>query len=126
MNRCSQVPSHHRAGIMPKPWWLLASCAIAGALLLFAPQVALAQAGEPIAEATGASNETPAAYSHDPMAPRARAVRTAQPIVIDGLLDEPVWMTAPAITEFFQTIPNEGQPVSEETEVRLLYDDDYI
>ena len=106
--------------------WLLASCAIAGSVLFCAAQVVLAQATEPIEEATGASSETPASYSHDPMAPRAQAVRTAQPIVIDGLLDELVWMTAPAITEFLQTIPDEGQPVSEQTEVRLLYDDDYI
>ena len=133
MNRRPRVPSHHRGGTMPRPWRLLASCAIAGSVLLCAPQVVVAQANErieeanePIEEATGASSETPASYSHDPMAPRAQAVRTAQPIVIDGLLDERVWMTAPAITEFLQTIPDEGQPVSEETEVRLLYDDDYI
>ena len=111
---------------MPRPWCLPASFAIAGSVLLCAPQVVLAQATEPIAEATGESSETPVSYSHDPMAPRAQTVRTAQPIVIDGLLDEGAWMTAPAITEFLQTIPDEGQPVSEETEVRLLYDDDYI
>ena len=58
--------------------------------------------------------------------PGHRPFERAQPIVIDGLLDERVWMTAPAITEFLQTIPDEGQRVSEETEVRLLYDDDYI
>ena len=35
-------------------------------------------------------------------------------------------MTAPAITEFLQTVPAEAQPVTEKTEVRFLYDDDNI
>jgi hypothetical protein len=47
-------------------------------------------------------------------------------MVIDGLLDEAEWMTAPAITDFIEVIPNEGRPFSEKTEVRLLYDDDHI
>ncbi len=66
------------------------------------------------------------AYDHDAQAPLAQAVRIHEPIVIDGVLDEPVWMTAPAISDFIQTVPNEGAPVSERTEVRFLYDDDNI
>ncbi len=95
-------------------------------LLLWVPQVVLTQSTEPTREARRASSEIRDGYSHDAMAPQAQAIRTDQPITIDGLLDEPTWMTAHAITEFFQTIPNEGQPVSEKTEVRLLYDDDFI
>jgi len=63
---------------------------------------------------------------HATDAPEVRAVRISSPIVIDGRLDEEVWMTAPAITDFRQTTPNEGEPVSERTEVRFLYDDGYI
>ena len=116
--------------------------AVAASALLFTPLAVLAQTTEPIAEADveadaaaaaeaeaeaeAASGETRAAYSHDAMAPRAQAVRTAQPIAIDGLLDEPAWMTAPAITDFIEVVPNEGQPFIEKTEVRLLYDDDHI
>ena len=44
-------------------------------------------------------------------------------MVVDGVLDEAVWMDAPAITDFLQTIPDEAQPVTEATEVRFLYDD---
>src|SRR5690606_39382190 len=46
-------------------------------------------------------------------APRARAVRTTERITVDGRLDEPAWMTAPAITNFSQTDPVEGAPVSQ-------------
>lgn len=67
-----------------------------------------------------------AVYDHDVMAPTAQAVRTTQPITIDGVLDEAVWMTAPPITDFRQTVPDEGAPVTERTEVRFLYDDDNI
>ena len=123
-HQCSRVPSHRRRGIRPRPRRVAA--AVAGSVLLWAPRVVLAQDTELDAEDTGTQSEAPAAYSHDGLAPRAQAVRTDRPIVIDGLLDEVVWMTAPAITDFRQTIPDEGQPVSEETEVRLLYDDDAI
>ena len=58
--------------------------------------------------------------------PTARAVRTDSEINVDGRLDEPVWMTAPPVTDFWQVQPDEGAPVSEPTEVRFLYDDDGI
>ena len=81
---------------------------------------------EPLAEGSTPVSASPAAYSHDDMAPTARAVRTDAPIVIDGVLDEAVWMTAPEITEFLQTVPAEAEPVTEKTEVRILYDEDNI
>ena len=65
-------------------------------------------------------------YSHDRMAPRAEAVRTDGRFVIDGVLDEPAWAAAPPTTELWQVTPDEGRPVSESTEVRILYDDDYL
>jgi len=45
---------------------------------------------------------------------------------IDGRLDDPAWAAAAPITRFYQTTPNEGQPASERTEVRILYDDNAI
>ncbi len=42
--------------------------------------------------------------------------------VIDGYLDEELWQYAPPLTGFVQAEPFEGAPASEETEVRLLYD----
>jgi len=64
-------------------------------------------------------------YDHA-AAPVARAVRTTQRISVDGRMDEPAWMTAPALTDFYQTVPNEGQPITQPTEVRFLYDDDFL
>jgi hypothetical protein len=72
------------------------------------------------AQATGSG-----AYDHR-TAPTARAVRINEPITIDGRFDEAVWMTAPAVTEFYQSVPEEGAPVTQPTEVRFLYDDDYL
>src|SRR6266849_2815112 len=54
---------------------------------------------------------------------RLRAVRTAAPITLDGVLDEAAWRDAPVATGFLQSEPNEGEPASEQTEVRVLYDD---
>lgn len=45
---------------------------------------------------------------------------------IDGVLDEPVWAGAPVIDGFRQVLPVEGAEPSQRTEVRLLYDDDFL
>ncbi len=69
-----------------------------------------------------------AQVSPDPhaAAPQAQAVRASGPIHVDGHLDEPVWQDATPITAFTQLDPREGQPVSQPTEARILYDDDAI
>lgn len=46
--------------------------------------------------------------------------------VIDGKLDEAMWHTAPAGTDFIQNQPNPGKPASEKTEIRFSYDDDAL
>ena len=51
------------------------------------------------------------------------ASRIQQAIVIDGMLDEPQWELAKPIRDFVQQEPSNGEPASELTEVRLLYDD---
>lgn len=66
------------------------------------------------------------AASELPAPPVARAVRTASPIRLDGRLDEPGWTEAPAVADFTQLDPHEGEPASERTEVRILYDDGAI
>lgn len=55
--------------------------------------------------------------------PSLRAERVTMPILLDGRLDEPAWSSAPAATDFKQHNPNEGQPATEQTEIRVLYDD---
>src|SRR5262245_44494699 len=40
---------------------------------------------------------------------------------LDGTLDDPLWQSAKVIADFRQREPNEGQPATEKTEVRILY-----
>jgi hypothetical protein len=56
-------------------------------------------------------------------APQAMAIRTTLPISIDGRLDDAAWAQAQVITDFTQIEPDEWAPVSERTEVRILFDD---
>src|SRR5215470_2961282 len=51
----------------------------------------------------------------------AYATRVEQAPKLDGSLDDPAWLTAKPITDFRQREPNEGQPATERTEVRILY-----
>jgi hypothetical protein len=55
-----------------------------------------------------------------------RAQRTDQPITIDGRLDEPAWITAATVDDFYQILPVEYAQPGERTQVRLLYDDDAL
>jgi hypothetical protein len=61
-----------------------------------------------------------------PSAPTARAARASQAPVIDGVPRDSVWQTAPLITDFVQYEPFDGQPTTERTEVRILYDDEAV
>lgn len=54
---------------------------------------------------------------------RIRVLHITEPINIDGRLDEPSWSQADTATHFRQQEPNEGEPATEKTEVRLLFDD---
>src|SRR5688572_19392585 len=55
--------------------------------------------------------------------PALSAHRVTEPPTIDGALDEKVWQTAATLSTFVQAEPLEGQPASEKTDVRVLYDD---
>ena len=50
------------------------------------------------------------------------AVRAEGPIRIDGALDEADWARAPNAHGFIQSDPREGEPATEDTDVRVLYD----
>lgn len=45
---------------------------------------------------------------------------------VDGRLDEPVWSRSPVADGFRQSEPRPGDPISERTEVRVLFDDDAL
>ena len=54
------------------------------------------------------------------------AARTSVPVRVDGLLDEPSWDLANVITGFTQSDPEQGQPATYRTYVRILFDDDML
>ena len=54
------------------------------------------------------------------------AIRTHEKIKLDGILDEPVWQTAPHIANFTQRELSEGEPASERTEVAVVYDEENV
>ena len=54
------------------------------------------------------------------------ALYVETPILIDGNLDEAVWSLAQPGGDFIQNEPRTGEPATEQTEVRLLYDDENL
>ena len=53
----------------------------------------------------------------------ATAVRTSEPVVIDGRPDDAIWRTAPVISDFTQFAPAEGGPARFKTEAQAAFDD---
>ncbi len=73
----------------------------------------------------------PVEPSTPPSAPRAepegpRAVRLSRPPTIDGVLDEELWATAPAIDDFTQLLPDEAQAPSQPWSVQVAYDNEAL
>src|SRR5437868_14973054 len=87
---------------------------IAVVLLMFAAPLR-AQTTQPVT--------TPAARD---AAPSVRIVRAKAAPKIDGKLDDPAWQDAAVISELTQADPHPGAAPTERTEVRLLYDQDYL
>jgi hypothetical protein len=54
------------------------------------------------------------------------ALPVVSPVLIDGKLNEPEWGTAARAEGFIQSGPRPGQPGSEPTRVRILYDDEAV
>ncbi len=52
-----------------------------------------------------------------------RAIRLDEGLRLDGVLDEPVYETVPAITGFIQQVPDIGAPATERTEAWIMFDD---
>ena len=55
-----------------------------------------------------------------------RAVRLTEPFRLDGTLDEAVYRSVPPIGDFIQSLPKEGAPATERTDVWLMFDDDNL
>ena len=84
----------------------------------------VAQAQQPSPKENTQATSASAQLPQDTAGPRRiRAVSVTDAIKIDGLLDEAAWSLAQPATDFLQEQPNEGEPASEKTEVRILFDD---
>ena len=57
---------------------------------------------------------------------RYQATSVDTPPIVDGDLSDPVWEKAPVIDQFIQMVPDLGQPATERTEVRIVYDSDSL
>jgi hypothetical protein len=90
-----------------------------GSLLLWAPSVSAQEPDRPVSDSRGPM------LGHSE-APVVRTVRTSSSIQIDGMPDEAAWAAATPMTAFRQIDPDEGEPVSQSTEIRFLYDDDAL
>ena len=52
-----------------------------------------------------------------------RAIKVDEGILLDGVLDEAVYSSIPAITDFIQQVPLVGAPATERTEAWILFDE---
>ncbi|TDI45010.1 MAG: hypothetical protein E2P02_08400 [Acidobacteria bacterium] len=73
-----------------------------------------------------AAQNSPIDYERARLERRLNATRAEGPIVIDGVLDEEAWKSAPIATNFIQSEPEEGAPAMFDTEVRVLYDENNL
>lgn len=77
-----------------------------------------------LAAATSQGDSTPVIVSAPIReARKARAHRLTEAPSFDGLVTEALWETMEPATDFIQQEPNEGQPATERTEVRIGYDE---
>jgi hypothetical protein len=83
---------------------------------------ALLSCGAP--EPAEAQAQPTAAASDKPV---AGAVRVQESPVIDGdVLNDPIWTGIAGVEDFWQITPNEGQPASERTVVKIAYSDNTL
>ena len=83
-------------------------------VLMWATFVRAQQPPDPVPPAVISRNEARQAT--------VRAVKLAQSLRIDGRLDESVYASTPAITDFIQTLPQNGAEPTERTEAWVMFD----
>ena len=114
------------------PWLALPAIVLAACLLPGAPRLAVAQAPPDAADGARPQDPAPLVLSgsgtvSDASLPpseryRVTPVRVEDGPRIDGRLDEEAWLRAAVVDDFVQQEPSEGDPATERTVVRLLYD----
>lgn len=55
-----------------------------------------------------------------------QAIKTTRSPKIDGNLDDAAWVNVPVATDFIQNYPTTGQPASQKTTIKVLYDNTAI
>jgi hypothetical protein len=102
---------------------------VAAAIVVTAIAQALAaapvQGQVPAAAGAGARDQQVRALEDREWDIHAARVRPEE-VEVDGVLDETAWQTAERIDEFYQRSTREVTVASERTEVRALYDDEYL
>ena len=76
--------------------------------------------------APAAGAQQPAANGIDRRSIPAMRMGPEERITLDGLFDEPVWSRAVPAADFIQIDPNNGQPATEPTEVRIVFGRDAL
>ena len=105
----------------------LFSVAFATICLCACPWPALAQGTEHVHEPAPASKPAATANTQSSRErPSITAIKTTDRVRMDGVLDEAAWALAPAAANFVQQEPQEGQPATDNTEVRVLYDAGHV
>jgi len=61
--------------------------------------------------------------AHMSTRPRMTAARRTTEITLDGRLEERAWFASTPARDFRQNEPHEGQPATQQTEVRIVFDD---
>ena len=94
---------------------------LGGFLLIALPSAGRGQQDDPTASGRGTASVP------GPTAPAGAPPRlTSGQVVLDGRPVESVWGQAWVVPEWYQLTPNEGEPPSETTEVRIYYDDQAV
>jgi len=96
--------------------WLLCVCVSTGARAQSDP--AAAQIPSSLAAQGGSVSQ--------PRTMMALGLQVEELIKLDGILDEPAWKRAVPASDFRQQDPDNGQPATEPTEVRIVYDKDTL
>jgi hypothetical protein len=96
----------------------LRCCCLAATLAVASPTFAQEHIHE---TASPPKSQTPAPLTATER-PTLRAVRATTPVKMDGVLDEAAWSAAQVVDTFIQQEPKEGQPATDRTEVRVIFD----
>ena len=89
------------------------------------PLPALRRAGRLLTAALGLCPAVAGAQAARPDSlprPALRLLRIAEPITVDGVLDEAAWRRAEPATDWVQQVPNSLQPATQRSEARVLLD----